>query len=101
MVDLARGHVVALEHMAAGVEIYNLGTGKGVSVLELVKAFEEATGVAIPYEIAPRRAGDVAVLYASAQKAFDALGWKTEKTIADMCADAWRWQSMNPSGYTA
>ena len=101
VVDLARGHVAALEYALkhTGTEIFNLGTGRGVSVLELVHAFEAATGVKIPYEITPRRAGDVAQCWADPAKARELLGWQAEKTVEDMCADAWRWQSMNPNGY--
>ncbi len=101
VVDLARGHVKALEYALAhtGTEVFNLGTGKGVSVLELVRAFEAATGVKIPYEIAPRRPGDLAIVYADCSKAERVLDWKAEKTVEDMCADSWRWQSANPNGY--
>ena len=101
VVDLAKGHVAALEYALkhTGAEVFNLGTGRGVSVLELVKAFETATGVPIPYEIAPRRPGDIAQCWADPTKAHEVLGWRAEKTVEDMCADAWRWQSMNPEGY--
>ncbi len=101
VVDLAKGHVAALEYALkhTGAEVFNLGTGQGVSVLELIKAFETATGVAIPYEIAPRRPGDIAQCWADPTKAQTILGWRAEKTLEDMCADAWRWQSMNPEGY--
>ena len=101
VVDLAKGHVAtlgyALEH--TGTEIFNLGSGKGVSVLELVNAFRRATGVDIPYEIAPRRPGDIAACWADPAKAERVLHWHTEKSVEDMCADAWRWQKNNPSGY--
>jgi UDP-glucose 4-epimerase len=101
VVDLAKGHVCAvkyaLEH--SGVEIFNLGTGRGTSVLELVHAFIEATGVNIPYEIVGRRAGDIAECYANADKAKRILGWTAEKTVKDMCADSWRWQKNNPNGF--
>lgn len=100
VVDLARGHVAALEHSHAVFTAYNLGTGKGVSVLELVHAFEDVSGQKIPYEIAPRRAGDLAEYYANVQKAADQLDWRAEKTIDEACADSWRWQSQNPDGYT-
>lgn len=101
VVDLARGHVDALKKLEekAGVSVYNLGTGKGSSVLEVVAAFEKACGEKIPYEIKPRRAGDIAVCYADSEKAYQELGWKAQKNLDDMCADSWRWQSMNPNGY--
>ena len=101
VVDLAKGHVAAVRRAQAvkGCEIYNLGTGVGVSVLELVHAFEKATGVKIPYAIAPRRPGDIAYSYADASKAWRVLGWKTEKTAEDACRDTWRWQRNNPNGY--
>ncbi len=101
VVDLAKGHVAAVKRAETvkGCEIYNLGTGVGVSVLELVHAFERATGVKIPYVIAPRRPGDIAYSYADASKAWEVLGWKTEKTAEDACRDTWRWQSGNPNGY--
>ena len=94
VVDLARGHVAALRYARAhtGTEAFNLGTGKGTSVLELVRAFERATGVRVPYEIAPRRPGDTAECYADAGKARRVLGWHAEKSVEDMCRDAWRWQ---------
>lgn len=101
VVDLARGHVAALKALKpeGGVSIYNLGTGKGTSVLELVHAFEAATGVKIPYDIKPRRAGDIAACWADCSKAEHELGWKAEFGIERMCADSWRWQKMNPNGY--
>ena len=99
VVDLARGHVAAIDHMKPGTSVYNLGTGKGTSVLELITAFGEAAGKDIPYEISPRRAGDIASCYASAAKAETELGWRAEKTISEACADSWRWQSQNPEGY--
>ena len=99
VVDLARGHVAAIDHMKPGASVYNLGTGKGTSVLELITAFGEAAGKDIPYEISPRRAGDIASCYASAAKAETELGWRAEKTISEACADSWRWQSGNPNGY--
>ena len=100
--DLAAGHVAAIKHLEshAGVSTFNLGTGKGVSVLELVCAFEEATGVCIPKKTVPRRAGDLPVCYASKEKAKQQLGWEAKKTILDACADTWRWQKGNPEGYT-
>jgi UDP-glucose 4-epimerase len=101
VVDLARGHVKALQKVLAvpGIEAYNLGTGKGCSVLQLVAAFERASGIRIPYTIAARRPGDVAASFADPAKAWRELGWKAGKSIADMCRDAWRWQAANPNGY--
>ncbi len=101
VVDLARGHVAALDHMkpSGGLTVYNLGTGKGVSVLELVHAFEQASGKTVPYEVVERRAGDLPVSYADVTKAQRELGWRAEKTIEDACRDSWRWQSLNPDGY--
>lgn len=96
VMDLAAGHIAALEHLAVGdtaLRTWNLGTGQGTSVLELVRAFERATGRPMPYEIAPRRAGDVAVSVACVERAQAELGWRAARTIDDMCADAWRWQS--------
>lgn len=92
VMDLAEGHVAALGHLTEGVQIYNLGTGQGTSVLQLLHAFEEATGVTIPYEITGRRAGDIAVSYADATKAERELGWRTKRNLAAMCRDAWRFQ---------
>ena len=101
VMDLAEGHVKALEYALGhkGTEVFNLGTGHGVSVLELVHAFERASGVKIPYRIAPRRAGDLAEVYADPSKAERVLGWKATRTVEEMCADSWRWQSNNPNGY--
>lgn len=98
--DLARGHVAAVNHASPGIHIYNLATGKGTSVLELITAFGKAAGKEIPYEIVDRRPGDIASCYASPEKAAEELGWRTEKTIDDACEDAWRWQSQNPNGYS-
>ena len=98
VVDLAKGHVKALEKLdkeKQGLYIYNLGTGKGYSVLDMVKAFEKATGKKVPYKIAPRRAGDIATCYADPKKAFEELGWKAEKTLEDMCLDAWNYIQKN------
>lgn len=100
VVDLARGHTAALDHSRPGVSVYNLGTGKGTSVLELISAFSKACGHEVPYEITARRPGDVASCYASPQKAERELGWKAEKTIEQACADSWKWQSQNPNGYS-
>lgn len=99
VVDLAKGHVAALEHATPGWHAYNLGSGKGTSVLELVHAFEKACGSPIPYEFAPRRPGDLPLYYADVKKAKQELNWKTEKSIEEACADSWRWQSHNPRGY--
>lgn len=100
VVDLALGHIKALDRLlkVKGCEVYNLGTGKGYSVLDVVKAFEKASGIKINYRIAPRRAGDVACCYADAKKAKEVLGWQAQYDIDDMCADSWRWQSQNPNG---
>lgn len=100
VVDLAIGHIKALDRLlkVKGCEVYNLGTGKGYSVLDVVKAFEKASGIKINYRIAPRRAGDVACCYADATKAKEVLGWQAQYDIDDMCADSWRWQSQNPNG---
>jgi UDP-glucose 4-epimerase len=100
VVDLANGHVTALEHLRPGVERYNLGSGKGTSVLELVNTFIATTRQAIPYEFAPRREGDLPEFYADPRKANNILGWKAEKTIEDMCLDTWKWLDMNPNGYS-
>ena len=101
VVDLAKGHVKALKKIEEnpGLAIYNLGTGMGCSVLDIVKNFEAATGVKIPYVIKPRRAGDIATCYCDASKAEKVLGWKAENGIREMCEDSWRWQSNNPQGY--
>ena len=99
VVDLSDGHVKALENMKKGVSIYNLGTGNGTSVLEMVKAYEEASGVEIPYVITDRRPGDVGNVYCDASKAKKELGWKAVRDIKQMCADTWNWQSHNPNGY--
>ena len=101
VVDLARGHVAALKALRpeGGVSVYNLGTGHGTSVLELVHAFESATGVAVPYRVGPRREGDIAACWADCAKAERELGWKAEFGIERMCADSWRWQQANPNGF--
>ena len=101
VVDLARGHVKALEKFKEnkGVLIYNLGTGHGYSVLQVIAAFSKACGKEIPYEIKPRRAGDIATCYCTPAKAKAELGWEAEYGIEEMCADSWRWQSQNPNGY--
>ena len=101
VVDLAKGHVAALSMIEkkAGLKIYNLGTGNGTSVLELVKTFEEVNGVKIPYEIMPRRAGDIATNYADPALAREELGWSATLDIRRMCEDSWRWQNNNPNGF--
>lgn len=102
VVDLAVGHVKALDKMAASdpeVRIYNLGTGQGFSVLQMIEAFKKASGKEIPYAIKPRRAGDIAQCYADAALAEKELGWVAERGIDEMCQDSWRWQSQNPNGY--
>jgi UDP-glucose 4-epimerase len=102
VVDLARGHLRALEKLRTkpGLVIYNLGTGRGYSVLEVVSAFSKACGKPIPYKIVGRRPGDVASSYADPSLAHRELGWMATKSLAEMCTDAWRWQTTNPSGYT-
>ena len=101
VVDLARGHVCALKAIEkkCGLEIFNLGTGHGYSVLEVVHAFETANSLKIPYVIQPRRSGDVAVCYSDASKAEKILGWRAEFNLQDMCRDSWNWQKNNPNGY--
>ena len=101
VVDLAEGHIAALKYIEAneGVLTVNLGTGKGSSVLDVVKAFEKASGVTINYKIAPRRPGDIATCYADPKKAYEVLGWRAENGIDDMCADLANWMKKNPNGY--
>ena len=100
VVDLARGHVAAIAKLREpGVHIYNLGTGNGYSVLDMIHAFEKACGKKLPYEIKPRRAGDVPACYASSIKAEEELGWKAQYDLEDMCRDQWNWQKNNPNGY--
>ncbi len=103
VVDLADGHLFAMraKQNVAGVHIYNLGTGQGYSVLDIVKAFEAASGQKIAYQISPRRAGDIAACYANPQKAAAELGWRAQRDLPTMMADAWRWQHQNPQGYCA
>ena len=100
VVDLARGHVAAIKALKeGGVHIYNLGTGNGYSVLDMVKAFSKACGKELPYEILPRRAGDVPACYATSAKAEKDLNWKAQFDLDDMCRDQWNWQKNNPNGY--
>jgi UDP-glucose 4-epimerase len=102
VVDLAKGHIKALaklESAKSGVLTYNLGTGRGYSVLEMINAFEKASGKKIPFKIVDRRAGDIAACYADPTLAEKELGWSAELGLEEMCRDAWRWQSMNPDGY--
>lgn len=102
VVDLAIGHVKAVDKILKdepAVNVYNLGTGNGYSVLDIVKAFEQASGQKIEYKIAPRRPGDLDVCYSDASKAFNELGWKADRGLLEMCEDSWRWQSNNPNGF--
>ncbi len=101
VVDLARGHVAALDRLRGldGVHAWNLGTGRGVSVLDMVRAFESASGRQVPYQVVARRPGDVAQCWADPSRAAQELGWRAEYDLARMCADAWRWQAGNPDGY--
>lgn len=101
VVDLAKGHVAAIDYVAKykGTEVSNLGTGTGYSVFDIIKAFEKVNSVVVPFEVVGRRAGDIAECYADPSKAKALLGWKAEKTLEDMCKDTWRWQVNNPNGY--
>ena len=101
VVDLALGHLKALQRLEQHAECraINLGTGMGYSVLDMVRAFEQASGKPVPYKVMARRAGDIAACYADPSLALDLLGWRAERGLADMCADAWRWQSGNLNGY--
>ena len=101
VVDLARGHVAAVKYVLEnkGCDVFNLGTGTGYSVLDMVNTFESANGVKVPYQITDRRPGDLAVCYADPAKSAEVLGWKATKNLTDMCRDSWRWQSQNPKGY--
>lgn len=99
VVDLAVGHIKAIEKSTPGVHIYNLGTGKGYSVLEVLHAFEKACGHKLPYKFEPRRLGDIAICYASTEKANRELGWKAQYDIDDMCSSLWNWQTKNPDGF--
>ena len=101
VVDLAKGHVAAIQYLMThtGEGVFNLGTGHGYSVLDMVHAFEEANGVKVPYEVTARRPGDLATCYADPAKSLEVLGWKAEKNLVDMCRDTWNWQKQNPNGY--
>lgn len=101
VVDLAKGHLKAIEklHEAPGIVYYNLGTGKGYSVLDMIRAFSKACGRDIPYKVAGRRPGDIAACFANPEKAYRELGWKAQKGLEEMCEDTWRWQKNNPNGY--
>ena len=101
VVDLSKGHVAAVRYNSChtGCNVFNLGTGTGYSVLDMVRTFEEASDVKIPYQIVDRRPGDLAVCYADPAKSAEELGWKAEKNLFDMCRDSWKWQSTNPQGY--
>ena len=101
VVDLALGHLYALEKIIenSGLEIFNLGTGNGYSVLEMIAAFKKACGRPIPYKVVERRPGDIATCYANPEKAKMNLGWSATRGLEEMCADAWRWQKQNPNGY--
>ena len=101
VVDLAKGHVAAVQYAGShtGCEVFNLGTGVGYSVLDMVRTFQEVNGVPVPYQIVDRRPGDLPVCYADPSKSAEVLGWKAEKNLRDMCRDSWNWQSRNPLGY--
>ncbi len=102
VVDLAEGHVKALDNIlegGKGVQVFNLGTGHGYSVLDIVKAFEQASGKKVPYKIVARRPGDIATCYSDPTKAKEVLGWEAKRGLAEMCEDSWRWQSQNPNGF--
>ena len=102
VVDIAKGHTAALKALpkiTSGFRAYNLGSGKGSSVLEMVQAFEKASGIEIPTQIKDRRPGDVAAMYCNPERAWAELGWKTERSVMEMCEDLWRFQKNNPNGY--
>ena len=101
VVDLAKGHVAAVRYVTEnkGCEVFNLGTGVGYSVLDMVNTFQQVNGIPVPYEIVARRPGDIATCYADPAKSAEVLGWKAERTLVDMCRDSWNWQRKNPKGY--
>jgi UDP-glucose 4-epimerase len=101
IIDVADGHVAAIKKLATnpGLVVYNLGTGRGSTVFEVIHAFEKASGKTIAYQIKPRRPGDLPISYADPSKAERELGWKATRTLDEMCADVWRWQQANPNGY--
>lgn len=101
VVDIAKGHLKALDEILNKnqCEVYNLGTGKGYSVLDIIYQFTESTGIDIPYTVCNRRPGDVAICYADSTSAYEKLGWKSERNLDDMCRDSWKWQVLNPFGY--
>ena len=101
VVDLAKGHVAAYQHMKKGVQVYNLGTGHGYSVFDMIKTFERVNGVKIPHKVVDRRPGDVATSYADPSRANQELDWKATLGLDDMCRDAYNWQRKNPNGYRA
>ena len=103
VMDLAEGHAAAIDYLLAhtGTEVFNLGTGQGYSVLDMVKAFEEVNHLVLPHRIGPRRPGDIAVCYADPEKSRQLLHWTAKRTLKDMCADSWHWQQLNPRGYDA
>ena len=101
VVDVADGHVAGLAALAPGYQAINLGGGRGYSVLEVVAAFEKVSGVSIPYQLEPRRLGDIAEFYADAQRALEVLGWQAKHSLEQMCADSWHWQQANPNGYSS
>ena len=103
VVDLAKGHVAAVDYVCknSGIDVFNLGTGTGYSVLDMVNTFQEVNNTPVPYAITPRRPGDIATCYADPAKSAEKLGWKAEKTLADMCRDSWNWQKNNPNGFNA
>jgi UDP-glucose 4-epimerase len=101
VMDLARGHVDAINYMMShrGESVFNLGTGRGYSVLEIVETFQRVNGVKVPYKMVPRRPGDLPVCYADPGKSAEALGWKAQYGLDEMCRDSWNWQQKNPNGY--
>jgi UDP-glucose 4-epimerase len=101
VVDLAMGHIAALSNLAPGLQVFNLGSGEGSSVLDVVNAFSHASGNRIPFDVVAPRPGDVATVVADPTAAFHSLNWRTERTLADACRDTWNWQSQNPNGFAS